>query len=235
MAAAIRHDVRIIVEIVPQSEGVSKFMCRCSEAKSPMNQRIASIFSLPASSSSRTPRTSNNCIYTIVNDKEVNVRIEIKHLFNLVIHSLKCVIKIVTIGVLTVHAMNHRLALHIGFKAEGFVPVSVHLHLIAVEGLNPANRNFHRINHFCAKRTVIGQEVDQPHGAGFANIQVKRLLASGIGAIALSHFFKIDRQAKMHVVGFRWLRRSISDRREGETGQREQACAQHTWGGETNN
>lgn len=52
--------------------------------------------------------------------------------------------------------LSHSLLL--GSVAEGSVAVARHLHLIGIEGLNMANRNFYRINHVGAKRTIIGHE-----------------------------------------------------------------------------
>ena len=87
-------------------------------------------------------------------------------------HSKIHVAKIVALGVSPIHAMHERLACGIGFKAEGSIPVATRLHLLGIEGLNPAHRRFHLVDHFGAIRTVIGQEVDQPHGARWADVQI---------------------------------------------------------------
>ena len=55
--------------------------------------------------------------------------------------------------------------------------LSVRSHLIAVKGLNVANLIFHFLNDLGVIRPVVGQEVDHPHSARFANIQIQRLLA----------------------------------------------------------
>ena len=78
-----------------------------------------------------------------VKDDRINVRIEIKHLPKLVYHSPTTEIDIVTIGVSPIDAMHQRLTLRIGFNEERSVAVAVRLHLLGIEGLNPANRNFH--------------------------------------------------------------------------------------------
>ena len=168
-------------------------MCCRVKAKSAMNQPESAIFSLVASYPSHTLTTTTNCIYTIVNDKKVNIRITIKRLFKLFKHRSRCIGKIVAIWVLTIHAMNHRIALNIGFKAKRFVSVSMRLHLFHIKGLNLANYNFHRINHFLTKRTVTWQKVDHPHGARFSHVQIKRMLCSSVDAIAYLRVFEIER------------------------------------------
>ena len=79
--------------------------------------------------------------------------------------------------------MHQRLTLRIGLETEGSVPVTVSLHLLGIEGLNSANRHFHRIDHFLTKRPVVRQEVDQPHRARFAPVQ-RQPLARRTGVIA---------------------------------------------------
>ena len=71
----IRHEVRTIAEIVPQSEGMSQFMCGHSEINIATHDRSSSIFA-----QSRT--FTHLCIYS-VSDDEVNVRIAIKYVSNL--------------------------------------------------------------------------------------------------------------------------------------------------------
>ncbi len=156
-----------------QSKGVSKFMGGSCPVKSARKQRNTSIFIIPTIGHTLgTSATSTNCIYSIVNDDEVNIvrREEIKHLSNIGNHSTKRTVKIVAIGMLPIHAVNQRFALGIGFKAEGHVPMSVCPHLIAVKGLNVADLIFHFLNDLGAMRPVIGQEVDHPHGARFAHV-----------------------------------------------------------------
>ena len=210
---------------------MSKFMRGCLPAKSASNHPIATISTATAHSSHLPAITTTNSIYTIVNDDKINVQRAIKRLSNLVTYSANCVVKIVAIGVLTIYAMNHRVAPCVGFKAEGHVPVSICAHLIAEKSLNLTDRRFHRIDHFLAKWPVIGQEVDHPHRARFANVQVKRLLACGVEAIACAHVFVIENLAEMHIVLCGWLRRSPPDRREAE--QRENAGGQFGWDSET--
>ena len=57
--------------------------------------------------------------------------------------------------------MHHRLALGVGFNAEGDLPVALHTHLLGKEGLNLDDLIFHPLNHLSAIRAVVGQEVDQ--------------------------------------------------------------------------
>ena len=92
------------------------------------------------------------CIATNIKDDEVNVRFDIKHLLNLASRT----ILVITRRVLPIHAMDLRGALCIGFKTEGFVPISMGLHLLGIKGLNLANLIFHPLNHLGAIRTVVG-------------------------------------------------------------------------------
>ena len=145
-------------------------------------------------------------------------------------YTTKCIFNIMAIGVLPIYAVNQRFALGIGFKAEGHVPMSVCPHLIAVKGLNVTDLIFHFLNDLGAIRPVIGQEVDHPHGARFAHVQIQRMLARGVEAIACSHVFPFEGQAEMHIVLCGWRRR-LPDRREAK--QRENARGQFDWNGET--
>ena len=226
----IRHEVRIIIEIVFQSEGMSKFMGGDDPVKSARNPRIA-IISFPLAYSCHNETTpQGNGIYTIVNDDEISiVRREIKCHSNLVKRSER-VVTVAAIGVLPIYAVNQRGAVGIGFKAKGQGPMSMCSHLIAEKSLNLTDRRFHRIDHFLAKRAVIGQKVDHPHRAWRANIRVKRLLACSVKAIACSQGFKINGQTGMHLALCGWARRGPPDRRDAEQG--ENARAQHTWQGE---
>ena len=120
-------------------------------------QHKTTTFSPPSPTTTSSPTTTiTDCIYTIVNDDEVYVRIEIEHLFNLGIHSIKCTVQIVTIRMLSKHVMHHRFILGIGFNTEGYLPISVHNHLPGVEGLNVKDFIFHPLNDISAIRTVIG-------------------------------------------------------------------------------
>ena len=97
---------------------------------------------IPPSDSSRTRTTAKtNCIYTVVNDDEVDIEVDIlldiEHLLDLIVHNTRHV-TIAAIGVSPIDAMHQRLALCIGFKTEGFVAIAVRLHLLRIEGLNPA-------------------------------------------------------------------------------------------------
>ena len=74
------------------------------------------------------------------------------------------------IGVTPIHTMHHRLALGVGFDAEGNFPVAVHIHLLGKEGLNLEDLIFHPLNHLSAIRAVVGQEVDHPQRARFTDV-----------------------------------------------------------------
>ena len=198
-------------------------MCRCVKAKAPRNQHNSTTFSSSASYTGHTDIIISNSIYPIVNGYKVNVCTQIKYRPEFVKYSDIRIAKIVTIGVLTIHAMHHWVAPSIGLKAEGPVAITVRLHLIGIKGLNLTHGHFHRIHHFLTKRTVIGQKVDHPNCAGFTNIQIKGLLCGSIETIACPHVFKIENFAEMHIVLDGW-RRSISNRRKAE--QRKQARAQ---------
>ena len=108
--------------------------------------------------------------------------------------------------------------------------MSVRSHLIAVKSLNVANLIFHFLNDLGAIRPVIGQKVDHPHSARFTHVQIQRMLACGVEAIACSHVFQGEGQAEMHLLLCGWRRR-LRDRREAE--QRENARGQFDWDGET--
>ena len=73
------------------------------------------------------------------------------------------------IGVVPIDAMNDRIALVIGFNLKSFATVPMRFHLVREEGLKFDNPGFHRRNHLRAVRPVIGQEVEEPHGAGFSD------------------------------------------------------------------
>ena len=113
-----------------------------------------------------------NSIYAIINYDDVNIPPEIKSLYKLLVHSTKRIVTIVAIGVSPIEAMHLRRACGIGFKAEGSI-VAMRLHLLGIEGLNPTSHPLHLIDHFGAIRTVVGQEVDQPHGARWADFQIR--------------------------------------------------------------
>ncbi len=100
----------------------------------------------------------------MVNNDKINVLPEIKRLFQIPIHvtntnhAVKA--KIFTLGVWTIHAVNQRFSLIVGFKLKGSVAVAMSLHLLAIKGLDSANPGLHRVNHVGVKRTIVGQEVD---------------------------------------------------------------------------
>ena len=156
-------------------------MCYCVPAKFIGNQCPTTTFTQSFSDASCKHTISlTKCIYT--KNDEVNIRIEIEYLFKLFNHSITKGVVIVTKGVLPIHAMDHRLTLGICFKAEGYVPVTVCLHLFNVEDLNGANRIFHLLNHIGAVVPVIGGEVNHPYRAGVTDVQICRK-GSGIAAI----------------------------------------------------
>ena len=172
-------------------------MCGCCPVKVVRNQRI------PDSTISYSFRlsaiTATNVSSFIIYNNEVNVRREIKHLLNFTKHSSKRIVTIVTIGVLTIHAMDHWTALNIGFKAKGLATIAMCLHLIGKKRLNLAHCHLHRINHCLLKRAVIRQEIDHPHRARFANVQIKCLLCGSRQTIACPHVV-VENFANMDII-----------------------------------
>ena len=132
-------------------------MCYRVPRKFARKQRKTTTFSQPCPTTASSPTTAiTDGIYTVVNDREVYVRIKIEPLFNLGIHSIKCTVKIVTIGVFSNYVMHHRFILKIGFNAEGCVPVSVRPHPLGIEGLNGHGIIFQPLNNVSAIGPVIG-------------------------------------------------------------------------------
>ena len=87
---------------------------------------------------------------------KVNVLPGIKYLSNLGKHCLEWVVEVVVVGMLPLQTMNDRLAIGIGFYAEGFVTVAVCLHLLGIKGLNLSNSPFYLLVHLWTKRPVVG-------------------------------------------------------------------------------
>ena len=85
-------------------------MCRCPPAKSTGKHRDTTIFSLSAAPTYHTPPNRFN---TLIKDDKVNVLIEVKDSFQFALHSGKSGKRIVTFGMLTIHAVNHRFTLGI--------------------------------------------------------------------------------------------------------------------------
>ena len=76
------------------------------------------------------------------------------------------------------------------------------LHLLAVDGLNVADFVLYPLNHVRTERAVVGQEVEEAHRAGFADVEIGQPLGRGAGVIA-APLFVIERGAEMQAVG-RW-------------------------------
>ena len=127
----------------------------------------------------RQPIPLTQCFCTQYN--KVNVCIKIKGLFKLTNYSSAKGVVIVTKGVFPIYPMYIGLVLMCSFKVEGFVAIAVGLHLLSIEGLDSANIILHLLNHIGAKWTVIGQKVDHPHGAGFADVQIRTVTCSSRG------------------------------------------------------
>ena len=70
--------------------------------------------------------------------------------------------------------MHHWLALCVGFNAELSTSVAVCLHLFSKESLTLENIIFESLDLGSAKSPIVGQEVDQPHGARFTDVQIRR-------------------------------------------------------------
>ena len=110
--------------------------------------------------------------------------------------------------------MHQRLALRIGFNAERCVTKAMRLHLLGKESLKLLNTDFHRLNQVFINRKVLGQEIDQPHGARRAYVQSRQPLASRAGMIALPLLI-IEWRTEVHTVGGR--RMGNGQRRENES------------------
>ena len=148
-----------------QSEGVSYFMCHYFKGKSSAHYRGSASFAVG------TPVISLTCT---VKDGDVNILDLVEHSRHLIGNERGVIIGI---GVSPVYVMHYRLALVVGFDAEGYLPVTMCFHLFSVEGLNPENLIFHPLNHFSAMCAIIGQQVDQPYRARFADIPYRARFA----------------------------------------------------------
>ncbi len=137
-----------------QSESMSKFMGQYFEIEVTSDQGIAPVLS-PLHPGARTkPTIKSDLISAIVNDDQINVRINIKYLPNLDC-TTKCIIKIVAIRVLPIHVMNHWLTLGIGLKTKCSLSVSVRTHLPGIKGLHPGNIILHLLYYIRTEGTVI--------------------------------------------------------------------------------
>ena len=76
-------------------------------------------------------------------------------------------------------------------------------------------RRFMESTTLARKRAVVGEEIDHPYGARGSNVQIQRLFARGIDAVARPHFFKIEGHAKMDAIG--WRRGGVADGSETTT------------------
>ena len=85
---------------------MSELMGCCYPAKLTGKKGNATIFPSSECCSSHFHTTITNHMCTIVNDDEVNIRIEIIFLSNFVCYRTTRIVKIVTIGILPIHAMN---------------------------------------------------------------------------------------------------------------------------------
>ena len=192
---------RLVPEIVVQSEGMSQLMGHREETEVIRHHQGAAVLRPPPPDASRRlPVTLTKGIGT--EDDEVDVRIEIEGLLELGNHRVPEGVVVVAEGMLSVDAMHQRLALGIGFDAEGPVAVAVGLHLLAVEGLTLPDHRLHRIDHVGAVRPVVGQEVDHSHGARFACVQIRKPLGRGARMIAPRALVVVER-AEMHTVSRR--------------------------------
>ena len=133
--------------------------------------------------------------------------------------------EIVTVGMLAIHAVNHRIPLVIGLEADGLVAVPVGFHLLAVPSLDAEHLVLDPLDHLPAEGTVIRQEVEQPHGAGLAGIQVRQALAGGTADGR--NLFGLEEQAGMQAVGGR--RRGVACRQGAETESENGQESFHGW------
>ena len=79
LVIAIRHDVGIVAPIVLQAESMSKFMCHCTKGKATRSHRNSTSFiTTTYGHPSDIIGARNNYVLTIVNDDEVNIRVNIK-------------------------------------------------------------------------------------------------------------------------------------------------------------
>ena len=119
---------------------------------------------------------------------------------------------VVIVGPPPVYAVNHRLPLVVGLQPDGPVAVSVSLHLLAEPSLGPEHLLPDPLNDLGAIGAVIRQEVEHPHRARFAGLQVRQALARGVGdGRRLSG---LEEQAGMQAV--RGRRGSVADGRGRE-------------------
>ena len=93
------------MKIVLQAEGVPQFMRRSLKCKFAWQQGVTSIFVISDSVSQHTEQRSD-AFSVIVEDNQVDIRIEIKHLFDLGKGITRHVAMIVPIRLLAIYAMN---------------------------------------------------------------------------------------------------------------------------------
>ena len=77
--------------------------------------------------------------------------------------------------------VNQRLPLVVGLDAEGLVPEPVRFHLLAEPSLSAEHFVLQLLNHFFAEIAPFGQDVKEPHEAGFAGGRFGQPLARGVG------------------------------------------------------
>ena len=196
-------------KIMGQSEGMAQFVRYQSVANNARDQCFAAGNQCPAfllvespPGSPRLPAAAPpDCIYAVVDEDDVNVLLEVEPLTDLLEDDVGHV-EVVIVGVLPIDAMHLRPALRIGFKTEGCVSVAVRFHLLGIEGLDLANSDFHRIDHFLTKRAVIRQEVDKAHRARFPDVQIRQRFGRRAGVIALPVLVVVE-CGEMHAVNRR--------------------------------
>ena len=201
---AVGHDVLTIAEVVQQSEGMAQLVGNHSEVDAARYQRTATLLVAPAGSSRKPAAANPDCINAVVDDDEVNVLLEVEDLVDLLVHNARH-IEVVAVRVLPIHAMDQRLTLGIGFNTECPAASSVGLHLLRKESLHLPDPDSHRIDHLLTKRTVVGQEVDHPHGARLAHVQSRQRLGRRAGVIP-PPLLVIEGHAEMRAVGWRGRR-----------------------------
>ena len=207
---SIGQDVPVITEIVPHAEGVCQLVGQDLPFELSRHQGHAALFRAPGR---RSEDGSVDQVAAVVDHHGDDTLRQFEDPSYLLDRSPR-VLDIVAVWMLPIHPVNHRIPLVVRLDAEGGVSVPVRLHLLAIEGLDAAHLVLHPLHHVRAEGSVVGQEVEQPHRAGIAGIQVRQPLSGGMVDAGLQ--FGIEDQTGMQAVRGRRGRMADNQGREDD-------------------